>query len=82
MKERVLEVLKKEYSALSTEEICSKAGNLTPEEIREVQKVLNEMVEKFEIYFTNKSKYILFENCKDIEIGEIDMGSPANIGHK
>ena len=79
MKDRVIEVLKKELSALSTEEICSKVGNLSTEEIKEVQKVLNEMVENFEIYFTNKSKYILFENCKDIEIGEIDV-NPKGFG--
>ena len=73
MKERVLEILKHEFNAISTEELVSKLGNITPEEINEVQKILNEMVQNFELYFTKKEKYILFENCQDIEIGEIDV---------
>ena len=79
MKERVLEILKHEFNAISTEELVSKLGNITPEEINEVQKILNEMVQNFELYFTKKEKYILFENCQDIEIGEIDV-NPKGFG--
>ena len=79
MKERVLEILKHEFNAISTEELVSKLGNITPEEIKEVQKILNEMVQNFELYFTKKEKYILFENCQDIEIGEIDV-NPKGFG--
>ncbi len=79
MKERVLEILKKEFNAISTEELVSKLGNLNPNEINEVQKILNEMVQNFELYYTKKEKYILFENCQDIEIGEIDV-NPKGFG--
>ena len=37
------------------------------------------MVQNFELYFTKKEKYILFENCQDIEIGEIDV-NPKGFG--
>ena len=72
MKDKVLTILKQELNALSTEEICSKLS-ASVEEIKVIQDVLNEMVQNFEVYYTNKGKYILFENCKDIEIGEIDV---------
>lgn len=73
MKERVIEVLKKQFNAVSCEELCSLMGDVTVSEIEEIQKILNEMVQKSEIYYTNKGKYILFENCKDLEIGEISV---------
>lgn len=79
MKERVLDALKNQMNAVTAEELVSIMGNLSPEEIREVQMVLNDMVQKSDIYYTNKGKYILFENCKDIEIGEIDV-NPKGFG--
>lgn len=79
MKEKVLEKLKTLPNAVTTEELCSEMGSLSVEEIGEVQKILNELVQKGEIYFTNKGKYILFENCQDIKIGEIDV-NPKGFG--
>lgn len=79
MKEKCLETLKTLQNAVTTEELCSMMGDLSVEEIGEVQKVLNEMVQNGEIYFTNKGKYILFENCQDIKIGEIDV-NPKGFG--
>ncbi len=73
MKEKVLEILKTLNNAVTVEELVSKMGEMSVQDIEEVQKILNEMVQKFEIYYTNKGKYILFENCKDIEIGEISV---------
>ena len=73
MKEKILNILKSQYNAVTTEELLSLIGETTVDDIKEVQSILNEMVQKFEIYYTNKGKYILFENCKDIEIGEIDV---------
>lgn len=79
MKDRVIAILKRQMNAVTTEELVSLMGNLSPEEIKEIQDVLNEMVQKSEIYYTNKGKYILFENCKDIEIGEIAV-NPKGFG--
>lgn len=73
MKERVVKTLKSQHNAVTTEELVELMGILSVEEIEEVQKILNDMVQKFEIYYTNKGKYILFENCQDIEIGEISV---------
>lgn len=79
MKDRCLKALKNLQNAVTTEELCENMGNLSVEEIGEVQKILNEMVQNGEIYFTNKGKYILFENCQDIKIGEIDV-NPKGFG--
>ncbi len=79
MKEKVLKTLKTLKNAVTTEELISLMDNLTPEEIKETQDILNDMVQKSEIYYTNKGKYILFENCQDICIGEIDV-NPKGFG--
>lgn len=73
MKDKVLETLKKQNNAVTCEELCSLIDNIQVKEIGEVQEILNKMVQKSEIYYTNKGKYILFENCKDLEIGEISV---------
>ena len=78
MKDRLLNFLKTELNAVTTDEICSKM-DLNVEEIKEVQVLLNEMVQNGEIYYTNRGKYILFENCPDIKIGEIDV-NPKGFG--
>ena len=61
MKERLLEVLKNLQNAVTTEELCSMMGNLSVNDIKDIQNILNELVQNGEIYFTNKGKYILFE---------------------
>ena len=73
MKDRVIKILSTMNNAVTVEELVSKIEGATVKDIEEVQKILNEMVQNFEIYYTNKGKYILFENCKDIEIGEISV---------
>ena len=73
MKEKVLNTLKGQSNAVSTEELCSLLENASTDEISKVQPILNEMVQNGEVYYTNKGKYILFENCPDIKIGEIDV---------
>ena len=75
----MLEILKNQMNAITTEELCSLMGDLTVEEIKKVQTELNEMVQNGNIYYTNKGKYILFENCPDIKIGEIDV-NPKGFG--
>ena len=61
MKEKILDILKSEQNAITTEELCSKIDNISTDEIMDVQNILNQMVQSGEIYFTNKGKYILFE---------------------
>ena len=79
MKEKILNALKNQMNAVTTEELVSIIGDLSVEEIKLVQNILNEMVQQGELYFTNKGKYILFENSKDICIGEIDV-NPKGFG--
>ncbi len=73
MKERVLTMLKTLNNAVTVEELVSKMGDVSAEDIRNVQTVLNELVQSFEVYYTNKGKYILFENAQDIFVGEISV---------
>ena len=73
MKEKILSILKQQYNALTVEELASLIPETNVDDIKEIQRILNEMVQSTEIYYTNKGKYILFENCKDIEIGEVDV---------
>ena len=79
MKEKILKILKNQYNAITVDELISLIPNTAIENIKEIQRILNEMVQNYEIYYTNKGKYILFENCKDIEIGEIDV-NPKGFG--
>lgn len=79
MKESMLKTLKTLNNAVTVEELISLMDDVSVKEIEEVQKLLNEMVQKFEIYYTNKGKYILFENCRDIEIGKISV-NPKGFG--
>lgn len=46
MKERMLKNLKTLANAVTVEELCEEIGSLTVEEIKEVQEILNEMVQK------------------------------------
>ena len=79
MKDKILKILKTQYNAITVNELVSLIPNISLDDIKEIQIILNEMVQNFEIYYTNKGKYILFENCKDIEIGEIDV-NPKGFG--
>ena len=73
MPDKLMKVLKNAKNAMSTDEIISLIPDCTVDDIKEVQSLLNEMVQNNEIYYTAKGKYILFENCQNIEIGEIDV---------
>lgn len=75
MKEKVLKTLKGLHNAVTCEELVENMGSVSVSDINEVQSILNEMVQKSEIYYTNKGKYILFENCQDIEIGTVSVHS-------
>ena len=54
MKESMLKTLKTLNNAVTVEELISLMDDVSVKEIEEVQKLLNEMVQKFEIYYTNR----------------------------
>ena len=73
MKERLLELLQNEYSALDEMTIADKLGLKTPEEVSNLQDVLEECQKEFTIYLTRKNKYILYVNCPNFRKGVISV---------
>ena len=73
MKERLLELLQNEYSALDVMTIANKLGLKTPEEVSNLQEVLEECQKEFTVYLTKKNKYILYVNCPNFRKGVISV---------
>ena len=73
MKERLLEILQNEYSALDVMTIADKLGLKTPEEVSNLQTVLEECQKEFTVYLTKKNKYILYVNCPNFRKGVISV---------
>ena len=62
MKDKILEILKKEDKALSLFEINDLLELKTKEELQELLKSLDELINEFKIHHSKKDKYLLFEN--------------------
>ena len=62
MKEQILDILKKENKALSVYEINDLLGLSSSDELKELLKNLEELINDLKVYHTNKDKYLLFEN--------------------
>lgn len=61
MKDRILNILKKQDKAFTAFELKDILGFDTTEEIKEMFSALNELEGSLEIYHTNKDKYMAFE---------------------
>ncbi len=62
MKEEILEILKLENRALSPIEIADRLNKKSVDDLTSIIKDLDDLEESFEIYRSNKNKYMLFEN--------------------
>ena len=62
MKEQILDILKKENKALSVYEINDLLGLSSSDELKELLKNLEDLINDLKVYHTNKDKYLLFEN--------------------
>jgi ribonuclease R len=62
MKEEILEILKKEDKALSPLEISDKLNKKSVNDLTDIIKCLDELENNYEVYRSNKNKYMLFEN--------------------
>lgn len=62
MKEQILEILKRENKALGVYEINDLLGLKSSNDLQELLKNLEELINDVKIYHTNKDKYLLFEN--------------------
>ncbi len=73
MKEEILRVLENVHEAKEAMEINDLLGLKTPEEYREVEEALEELVAEFVVYKTKKERYILVKNCPSIKIGRLTV---------
>ena len=62
MKEKILSILKESDKALSIEELDSALNLNTIEETKEFSDALRELEDSYEIYRSNKNRYMLLEN--------------------
>lgn len=62
MKEQILAILKRENKALGVYEINDLLGLKSSNDLQELLKNLEELINDVKIYHTNKDKYLLFEN--------------------
>ena len=73
MKEQVLNILDDKYEALDLITINDLLGLTTPEELRELEDALNELVADYTVYLTKKNRYILLKNTKTLKIGNLSV---------
>ena len=73
MKERILEILEKEYDALDIMAINDLLGLSTVEELQNLQAYLDELVRELVVYQTKKNKFILYTKCPNFKKGVIQV---------
>ncbi len=73
MKEQVLNLLKGIHEAKEIIEINDLLGLKSSEELRNLQEVLNELVDEYLVFYTKKGKYILLDNCPGLKIGRLSV---------
>lgn len=70
MKKQVLQCLENVYEAKDLIELNDMLGLKTAEELRELQEVLEELVNNYIVFKTKKDKYLLLKNCPGLKIGK------------
>lgn len=78
MKEEIIKKLKSKYDALSLLEINDLLGLESPEELKELELTLEELVKEYVIYKTKKDKYILYDNNPGVKAGKISINKMGN----
>ena len=73
MKERIVEILDKEYDALDIMTINDLLGLTTVEELQNLQAYLEELVNELVVYQTKKNKFILYTKCPNFKKGVIQV---------
>ena len=73
MKEKILKLMKDIHEAKELMEINDLLGLTTPAEYKELQDVMNELVEEYTIFYTKKGKYILLKNCPGLKVGKLSV---------
>ena len=73
MKEKVLNLMKDIHEAKELMEINDLLGLVTTAEYKELQDVMNELVEEYTVFLTKKGKYILLKNCPGLKVGKLSV---------
>ena len=73
MKDDIIKVLDSIYEAKTVLEINDMLHLNTPEELKDLQDVLQELVDEYIVYNTKKDKYILLKNCTNLKIGKLSL---------
>ena len=73
MKEQILDVLKDIHEAKTLIEINDLLGLKTADELKELQKNMEELVNNFLVFKTKKDKYLLMKNCPGLKIGKLSV---------
>ena len=78
MKQDILDILKNKYEALNLITINDLLELESPEELKELELTLEELVKECKVYKTKKDKYILYDNCKDLKAGKLSVNKAGN----
>lgn len=70
MRENVLNVLDNLYDAKDLIAINDLLNLNTPQELKELENTLNELIDEYLVFKTKKDKYILLKNCPYLKIGK------------
>jgi len=73
MKEDIIKILDKVYEAKDLIEINDLLNLKTPQELNELQKSLDDLVNEYIMYLTKKNRYILLKNCTNLKIGKLSL---------
>ena len=78
MKQDILDILKDKYEAMNLITINDLLELETPEDLKELELTLEELVKECKVYKTKKDKYILYDNCKDLKAGKLSVTKSGN----
>lgn len=78
MKQDILDILKDKYEAMNLITINDLLELETPEDLKELELTLEELVKECKVYKTKKDKYILYDNCKDLKAGKLSVNKAGN----
>ena len=73
MRDELIKVLDEVYEAKDIIQINDLMGLKTPEELKDLQDIIKELVDEYVLYNTKKDKYILIKNCTNLRIGKLSL---------
>lgn len=78
MRQEILTILNDKYEALDIIQINDLLKLSTPEELKELEKNLNQLIDECILYKTKKEKYILYKNNPGLKAGKISINKSGN----